>query len=246
MDPHLPLIGRGKERARVHSALAGGEPLLLSGSAGIGKTRLLRETLRAHPTILYVEWQSTLHGLLVALSRALIQAQHAEFLLRARPGKDAEFWLGQQSSIRLKGLLWSAVETNPIPIVLDGVAGAGIPTYRFLQRVYHARGMALFAASRDLMTLGALGRLYWDPARILNILPLHERDAAQLFDRAAGHFKLHHLDLSDFREKVLESAHGNPGQIIEMCRRATESKYVSGRYVKFALLRIDTMMKFAG
>ena len=54
------------------------------------------------------------------------------------------------------------------------------------------------------------------------------------------------LDLDEFREKVLESAHGRPGQIIEMCRLATQPQYLAGRYVKFAPLRIDKLIKFAG
>jgi hypothetical protein len=105
--------------------------------------------------------------------------------------------------------------------------------------------MALFEASRDTVRLGALARLFWDPAKAIHIPPLPERDAEQLFDAAAGHFKLHNLDLDEFREKVLASARGNPGQIIEMCRLAAQPRYHVGRYIKFSPLRIDTVMKFA-
>jgi hypothetical protein len=56
---------------------------------------------------------------------------------------------------------------------------------------------------------------------------------------------LRDLDLDEFGNKALESAHGNPGQIIEMCRLAAQPQYQSGRYIKFAPLRIDTVMKFA-
>jgi hypothetical protein len=105
--------------------------------------------------------------------------------------------------------------------------------------------MALFAASRDALSLGALARLFWNPAKVVNIPPLHDRDAEQLFEAAADHFRLRELDLDEFREKVLESARGNPGQIIEMCRLATQAQYHAGRYIKFAPLRIDTVMKFA-
>jgi hypothetical protein len=80
---------------------------------------------------------------------------------------------------------------------------------------------------------------------VLHIPPLPERDAEQLFDSAADFFKLRHLDLNDFREKALESARGDPGQIIEMCRLATQPQYQAGRYIKFSPLRIDTVVKFA-
>jgi hypothetical protein len=137
------------------------------------------------------------------------------------------------------------MELSPVPMVLDGVEGAGFPTYRFLQRICHTPGMALFAASRDAFSLGALARLFWNPAKALHVPPLHERDARQLFEAAADRFKLRNLDLDDFRDKALESARGNPGQIIEMCRLAAQPQYHAGRYIKFAPLRIDAVMKLA-
>ncbi len=245
MDQKLPLIGMAKERARIDHALAKGESVLVLGTAGGGKTRLLQDATAAHSGILYVTWKPTLHGLLIAMARALIAVGHTEFLRRARAGQNPETWLAGQTSIHLKGLLWNAFEASPVPMILDGVAGAGFPTYRFLQRIYHTRGMVLLAASRDAIGMGALARLFWNPAKIVNVLPLNERDAAQLFEAAADCFQLRNLDLADFRDKVLENARGNPGQIIEMCRMATQPQYLRGRYVKFAPLRIDTMIKFA-
>jgi hypothetical protein len=94
--------------------------------------------------------------------------------------------------------------------------------------------------------MGALNRLLWDPERMLRIAPLNVRDAADLFDSAADHFKLGNLSLNGFREKVLECANGNPGQIIEMCRLATQPQYLAGRHVKFAPLRIDAFIKSTG
>ena len=246
MDPTLPLVGMVKERARLDAAFRKREPLLLVGPAGSGKTRLLQEAAAAHPRVIYVAWQPKLHELLGAIARSMIAAGHLPLLRRARPGSDPERWLAKQTSIHLKGLLWSAIEEAPLPIILDGVTGAGFPTYRFLQRIYHAPGMALFVASRDSASMGVLGRLFWNPAKIVNVAPLNEHEAGQLFEAATGCFGLRDLDLDDFRGKVLENASGNPGQIIEMCRMATRPEYRSGRYVKFAPLRIDTMIKFAG
>jgi hypothetical protein len=245
MGPQLPLVGREKETLRLRSAFGGGDSLLLLGPQGSGKTRLTDEALSGCRRVLYIPWEPTLHGLLIAMARALISAGNPDFARRAKPHVDPEPWLKAQTSIQLKGLLWSAMETSPVPMMLDGVTSAGFPTYRFLQRIYHAPGMALFATSRDAPSLGALARLFWNPARVLNIPPLPERDAEQLFESAADFFQLRHLDLNDFREKALESARGNPGQIIEMCRLAKQPQYQAGRYIKFSPLRIDTAVKFA-
>jgi hypothetical protein len=249
MEPQLPFVGMEKEMQRLSLAFGAGDPLLLLGPHGSGKTRLIQEALSSHRRVLYIAWVPPLHALLTAMARALIAARHAGFISRAGvpsgPGRDPETWLAVQTSIHLKGLLWTAMESSPVPMMLDGIAGASFPAYRFLQRIYHTRGMALFAASRDAISLGALARLFWNPAQALHIPPLHARDAEQLFEAAADYFKLRNLSLDDFREKVLESARGNPGQIIEMCRRATQPQYHAGRYIKFAPLRIDTVMKFA-
>lgn len=250
MDPQLPLIGMAKERQRLSAALRNRGQLLVLGPQGCGKTRVLKELLHDNEGVQYLPWQSSLHGLLVALARTLIEIGHAEFLHRARlpRGRNAniEKWLADQTSIHLKGLLWNSFERAPVPMVLDGIAGCGFATYRFLQQIYRGRGIGLVAAARNPLSLGAAARLFWDPAKTLNIQPLHEEDAARLFDTAIYHFRLRDLDMDDFRKRVLDSARGNPGQIIEMCRLATQPKYISGRYVKFAPLRIDTLIKFGG
>ncbi|HTX37914.1 MAG TPA: ATP-binding protein [Bryobacteraceae bacterium] len=252
MPQPIPFLGRAHESERLNRAFRSGEPLLLLGPRGCGKTRLIQEALAVNPRVLYVAWAPTLHALLTAMARGLLGARHAEFARRAAasadgfspPPADPEAWLSAQTSLHLKGLLWTAMEKSPVPMVLDGIAGAGFPTYRFLQRIYHTRGMALFAAARDVPSLGALARLFWNPAQALSIPPLSAHDAGQLFEAAATHFGLRSLDLATFRDKTLESAHGNPGQIIEMCRLATEPQYRAGRQIKFSPLRIDTVMKF--
>jgi hypothetical protein len=65
------------------------------------------------------------------------------------------------------------------------------------------------------------------------------RAAARLFDAATAQFALHHLDFAAFRHKALEIARGNPGQIVETCRLASDPEYHAGRHIKFSPLRLD-------
>ncbi len=235
----IPLIGLQAERRLLMEAAARRESLLILGPAGSGKTRLLREVMRAHRAF-YTVCPPVLHRLLTSLATALADARRPGFCV-AGGGR-----FSGQTSIRLKGLIWQAFELEPGALLLDGIDGAGFPTYRFLQRLYHTPGMVLLAAARDPRRLGALSRLFWDPRRILQIHPLKDREALQLFEQCADIFRLRDLDLDDFRPKVLASAGGNPGQIVEMCRLATNPQYLKGSRVKFTPLRIDTVIRFAG
>lgn len=214
------------------------------GPAGSGKTTLVRAMV--DEDLIYLRYSATPHQLLIDLARALLQSAHRGFLGLAQPTDDLDHWLSRQTSVHLKGLLCTALEAEPRVVILDGIERASFPTYRFLQRLYFAKGMAFVATARDAISLGALGRLLWDPRATLHLEPLNHADAMRLFHIAADQFALRDLDVQEFRDKVLESARGNPGQIVEMCRMASNPMYVSGRHIKFAPLRIDTLTRFLG
>jgi hypothetical protein len=247
MDQAFPLLGLSGEQQRVAAALGQRESLLITGPAGAGKTALLHAAIAdaaAARDVVRMRYSANLHRFLVDLTGSLLAAKHLPLRNQAKPGADYGKWLSAQTSVHLKGLLWSSLEAEPRILVLDGIDGGSFPMYRFLQRLYHTRGVAMIAAARDYGSLGALSRLFWDPRRILQLRPLSRANSELLFDAAVKRFGLEQLDLDEFREKVLESAQGNPGQIVEMCRLAGNPLYVSGRHIKFAPLRIDVMVHF--
>jgi hypothetical protein len=242
----LAVIGLSRERQALLNAIQRQECLLLLGPGGCGKTALVRSVLESElrgKAIVPISSFRTPHDLLVMLARGLLQSGHPSFLRLARGDSSVwEPWLATQTSIHLKGLLWNALEREPTTIILEGISGAGHPTYRFLQRLQFTPGMTLIATARDHLHLGELSRLFWDPRKTRQVQPLSDSEALQLFEAAVLHFGLRDLRLDDFRDKALDSAKGNPGQIVEMCRLAANPMYWSGRYVKFAPLRIDVMI----
>lgn len=248
MAEPFPLIGRSRELERMADALRKRQSLLIVGAAGSGKTTLIRAAIDrsgiASETI-HLEFSQNLHCLLVELARRLLHMGHNPFCrLAGLKEAEAEQWLSHQASVHLKGLLWGALETEPRIIILDGIERAGFPMYRFLQRLYFVPGMAVFAVSKDLRSLGALRRLFWDPRDEIRLHPLHRVEAERLFYLAVEQFGLGHLNVVEFKRKVLESAHGNPGQIIEMCRLASTPLYVSGTHIQFVSVRMDALMRF--
>lgn len=247
MPSSFLLIGFASEYQRLLTALKKRQPLLILGPGGSGKSALVSAVLsdlQAPPGVIALRYTPTLHDLLTDLGRTLIKINHAPFREGLKLRGDPERWLRQQTSSHLKGVLWKAFEGEPRTIILDGVRDASFPMYRFLQRLYFTKGMALLATARDPVALGELARLFWDPRNTVHLRPLKEDDANQLFDLAVKCFAIGHLDIAEFRGRALDAAEGNPGQIVEMCRLASNPMYVSGTHIKFAPLRIDVLMKF--
>jgi len=235
-----PLIGFQPELSRLRRAIQQRQSLLVMGVRGSGKTALLRAVLQ---DAIYVRYTSVLHDLLIRLARELAAAGHRPLIDRTSRGRDLDHWLCAQTSVHLRGILWAAIEEQPIVLVLDDIQGAHVRNYRFLQRIYHTKGAGVIAATRDYPCLGALSRLFWDPRMVVSVPPLTQADASTLFNRLVVRLRLGHLNIAEFRKQVLDSAHGNPGEIIEMCKLAADPQYQHGAHVKFAPLRIDAIVK---
>jgi hypothetical protein len=244
MPAELSPIGLEQELARVRKAIQQRQSLLILGPRGCGKTTLLRTALGERGCkAIYVESASVLHDLLVGFARSLALAGHRPTLNTIGRASDLDRTLTAQTSVHLKGILWNAIEKEPVVIALDDVQGAGMRNYRFLQRIYHTKGVAIIAAARDYRSLDAVARLFWDPRTIVNVPPLTPLQSHTLFDRLVERFQLCHLDIEEFRDRVLHSARGNAGEIVEMCKLAAQPRYQVGSHVKFAPLRIDAIMR---
>ena len=240
-------FGLSGERRRIREAFEKRESILIRGPAGAGKTALLRAAIAGLPDrrdIVQLAYSSSLHRLLVDLAHSLLAMKHGTLLDLARPDADLDKWLAHQTSLHLKGILLTSLAAEPRTLVLDGMDGGSFPMYRFLQKLYYARGMTIIGAARDTASLGALSRLFFDPRRIVHIGPLTHAESRRLFCLAANRFGLQGLDLDEFRQKALGSAHGNPGQMIEMCRLAADPAYLSGKHVKFAPVRMEVRIRF--
>lgn len=230
-DGGIPLVSRACEVESLRAALCARQSRLVTGAAGTGKSRLLREALAAaaQSNVLVSPWPGVLHDLLVTLAQSL----------GCRYGRYPD--LRKAPSASLKPLILASLRDEPRCIIAEDVREADARTYRFLQQIYYIPGCCLILSAHSPSELGHLRKLLWDPREEIALKPLARPEAARLFEIAASRFALDTLDLIDFRAKVLASARGNPGQIITMCRLASRPEYRHGAHIHFLPLRIDAL-----
>jgi hypothetical protein len=228
-DRLIPLAGRLSEVRELVRALEMRQSRLITGPPGMGKTRLLAEAVSAYAApYLLIRRPLVLHDLLVRLAETLACHSYGA------------------TSMSLKPAVLEALRDEPRAIFLEDVTNADPRMYRFLQAIYHSPGNCLIVTARSRASLGYLRRLMWDPREEIRLQPLKRAEAAELFEAAVAAHKLDSLDLDDFRNRVLRSAGGNPGQIVAMCRLAAHPEYRQGLHIKFLPLRMDALPAFVG
>ena len=230
-DHSVALFGRRDEVRTLINALRARKSCLILGPKGIGKTRLLQESLSiARQPYIYLERPAVLHWLLVELAQRL--------------SCPAGCFGSVPTSAALKPSVLDAFRRQPRCLVLENLADVDPRMYRFLQQVYYIPAVCLIvtAASRDC--LGHLRKLLWDPREEIALKPLTRPESLSLFDTASRMYRLQSFDLDAFRCKVLTAAQGNPGQILTMCRMASRPEYQDGSHIKFLPLRIDALTAF--
>jgi AAA domain (dynein-related subfamily) len=226
----LPLIERDRELSKLLQGASARTPTLLTGSPGLGRTRLLGELAERltaeNIEPLYVPFVQPLHEFLVSMATRLA----------LRTASD--------SSVALRGLLWKELNDHPRILLLDDIEEASLQFYRFFERLLYFPDITVIATGAHEYGLGALQRIFWNHQSVVSLRPLTKQGALTLTQQAT---RLYAADLAEdksFQEKVVQVARGNPGRIVEMCRRAGSTAYRDGDRLRFAALSIDSLTRF--
>jgi AAA domain len=223
----LPLIGRDPEMATLLISAATKRPILIYGPSGLGKTRLLLELARKlsanRVDVAYIRFQPSLHTLLLELTVQL------------------RLNCANTSSIGLRGALWKAFAAKPYVILLDDIAEATPPFYRFLQRIIREGCNTIIGAAAHAHAAGSLHHIFWNQQANVALHSLGRRDAGRLIKGAISAFLADVPMAPDFAVRVAQVARGNPGRIVEMCIRAADPAYrAQDDHIRFGALVMDS------
>jgi len=254
-DPGM-FVGREGEVERLREAIERRTGLAIWGPADAGKTALVRHVLARLPramarSCVYRRVEGPPHALLCGMLEQLYERGDG-FLkakFRGETGRGAEFgrWAEEQSSLRMRGLLYRAGQEGGYSFFLDDVNGFSDAFVRIVKELSEMRGCPVYLLARGYTEreLGRAARLYWNDELRLSVGPLGPAAARRLLEHCIRRYGLTRLNLDGFREGVLRFSGRLPGAIVKMCARAAEPQYQFGDRIETRLLHVDYMMQFS-
>ena len=257
MNANLPaeaLVGREMELRRLLDAIRKRQSMLIWGPHDAGKTALLRAAvaeLSAEERSSCICWPgpasrkqllSHFIGRLFELGNPFVRTKaHAD---GANPASLSR-WLASQTSLRLRGILFTAAAPGEYRIFLDHFPPASHDAARLIQELMQRCKTPVYLTGPgfSVKDIGFAWSLYWNDALRIHLGPLNLEDARSLFDICVKRLGLDAFDLADFREEVLRWSGHLPGAIMRMCELAANARYRYRDRIKTKLVHVDYLMQ---
>jgi len=244
-------LGRSSELARLREAIRNRESLLVWGASDSGKTTLLGRALAEQPApvgkrCVCTKGPGSPHDVLRGIAYGFAEAPLFRSKFRSETGYGASFrrWVDQQTSLRLRGLLYRAAGEDEYWIFLEDLAPMTHVLTRIVKElmINQETPIYCFASGWTYKELGHAAQLYWNDGQRLHVGPLPGAAAGQLLEWGIEKFGLSRFDLEDFREDILKFSGLLPGAILKMCEAAGDTRYHFEGRIKTKLLHVDYLM----
>jgi hypothetical protein len=248
------LVGRRRELRALRIAIQKRQSRLVWGSMDAGKTTLVMRVISDLPDeerCKCVYWTGVASGrqLLSYFVGQLYEKgdSYVRRKVQADGASDASLhrWLNKQSSLRLRGILFTASTAGDYRFFVDHFPPPTHNMARLMKEIMYRCETPVYLIARGMsrQEIGYAWSLYWNDSLRLHLGPLHERHARELLESCINNFGLNSLDLEDFRDEVLRLSRLLPGSILKMSRLATDSRYHFGDRIKLKLVHVDYLMK---
>jgi hypothetical protein len=238
----------------LNKAICNRESLLIWGPQDAGKTALVKAVIDGLPQkdgkdCIYWTGAASVRDLLGELVRLLYSA--GDFIVRKKIRDDGagetslNHWLREQTSGRLKLLLYSAAQKGRYWFFLDHLSPATQSMARLMKELIWRCKTPVYFVARGYThaEIGYAWSIYFAPQYHISLGPLAESASHELLERCIGRFGLASLDLEEFRADVLRVSGHLPGSIIKMCELAADPRYRNGDRVKIKLIHVDYLMQ---
>jgi hypothetical protein len=222
-------LGRLRNQARIRKSL------LVHGSEGVGKSRLLQSFVGSQPLAVYIPQMRSPRE----FTLTLLQALHSVDDKVKLPGN-----IPALSTSSLKGIVHRALDTRPFLMVLDHLdAPSRVVTGMIKDLYYYGRTPVIFASrSPHMEDIGALRSLCANKAVRLEVKNFPPQIALEFGQREAERAELWASNLETVLPSLVEWSDGNPGAILYMLKMAQLPQYRAGDQIKSHILYVDYRM----
>lgn len=244
-------VGRQNELARLQTAIQKRESLLIWGDADSGKSALVARAISQIPERIAKRCIcATGNGSPQEILRSIVLEMGEDPLFRSKfradTGHGASFshWVREQTSLRLRGLLYRAAGAGEYWIFLEDLAPMTHILARIVKELIWNQRTPVYAIARGwtYQELGLGAQLYWYDQLRLHVGSLSPATAKELLEWSIQRFALSRFDLEGFREDILEFSGMLPGAIVQMCAAAADRRYHFEDRIKTKLLHVDYLI----
>lgn len=249
-----PLIGRDAQARQLRTAMREKRSHLIYGPLHSGKTFLIGKVLGELPAS---ERRRCITWTGPASRRQLVEHLIRELFLAGDPFVRKKVqadrcddstlgqWIAEQSAIRLRGILFTAVEQADYWFFLDHLSSVSHALAQFLKEMMYRTKAAVYITGYGYSQteIGFAWSLYWTDEYRVHLGPLPEPAARELLEKSIERFALTSLDLDGFRKEILHLSGNLPGAIVKMCELAANPRYHYGHQVKVKLIHVDYLLQ---
>lgn len=244
-------LGRQTELARLQEAIRKRESLLIWGASNSGKSVLVARAISQMPEriarrCISARGNGSPQDILRSIAQGLAEDPLFRAKFRADTGYGASFsqWVREQTSLRLRGLLYRAAGAGEYWIFLEDLAPMTHMLARIVKELIWNQKTPVYviAPGWTYTELGHAAQLYWNDQQRLHVGGLSAAAAKELLEISIRQFGLSRFDLEGFREDILDFSGLLPGAIVRMCGAAADNQYHFEGRIKTKLLHVDYLV----
>jgi DNA polymerase III delta prime subunit len=238
MSPTV-IYGRDAELEQLRQLVSRRRSFLLHGSAGVGKTLLLKHLAGELPEMVYCDESSSSQTVFRNLAVGLFARKNRRVLQAC--GTSGLNAINDKSAVSIRGIVTEALREASHWIVLDHLKSSSQSFAASLKDVCNWTATPLIAVSRSahMEDVGFLLSMFSDRSEKYALRNFDSDTATEFAVRNAQEMHLNAVNRDEVIQKIVQYSKGSPGAIIAMLHMAASPKYVTQQHVKLSPLYID-------